>query len=43
MEKPHIWSADKHRHQEKGRFVEDFGDVGYGVGLGSLWKGDSDR
>ena len=34
MEKPHIQSVCK--RIEKSQFVEDFGDVGYGVGLVSV-------
>jgi len=36
MERPHIWSADKHKRLEKSHFVEDLGDVGYGVGSVSV-------
>jgi hypothetical protein len=36
MERPHIWSADKHKRLEKSQFVEDLGDVGYGVGSVSV-------
>ena len=41
MERPYIWSACK--RVEKSQFVEDFGDVGYGVGSVSVQKGDFDR
>ncbi len=36
MERPYIWSADKHKRLEKSQFVEDLGDVGYGVGSVSV-------
>ena len=36
MERPHVWSADKHKQLEKSPFVEDLGDVGYGVGSVSV-------
>jgi hypothetical protein len=36
MGKPHILSAGKHKRLEKSQFVEDFGDVGYGVGSVSV-------
>jgi hypothetical protein len=32
IEKPQIWSAGKHKRLEKSQFVENVGDVGYGVG-----------
>jgi hypothetical protein len=32
IEKPQIWSAGKDKRLEKSQFVEDVGDVGYGVG-----------
>jgi len=32
IEKPQIWSAGKLKRLEKSQFVEDVGDIGYGVG-----------
>jgi len=43
MERPHIWSAGKHKRLEKSQFVENLGDVGYGAGSVSVWKGNLDR
>ena len=36
MDKPRIWSAGEHKRLGKSQFVEDFGDVGYGVGSVSV-------